>query len=332
MDYASLLTDIKNKKFEAIYILQGEEPYFIDRISDSIQELALEEHERDFNQTIVYGKDIDADTLMNQAKQYPMMAERQLVIVKEAQDLKKFEDLEPYFSKPVATTVLVLCYKYGKIDARKKAFVQAKKNGIVFLSEKIRDYQIVPWISNYVRSQGYTISEKASIMLADHLGVDLSRIVNELDKLQILLEKGTNISEIHIEENIGISKDYNVFELMNAIKMGQSEKAQRIVNYVQHNPKSFSIIQVIAQAFNMFQNLMKIHFLQNKSPDSVASTLRLHPFVAKEFIAATRIFNPKKIAINISVLHEYDLKSKGVGDAGTSDAELLKELIYKLLH
>jgi DNA polymerase III subunit delta len=332
MDYASLLSDIKNKKFEAIYILQGEEPYFIDRISDAIQTMALEDHERDFNQTIVYGKDIDADTLMNQAKQYPMMAERQLVIVKEAQDLKKIEDLEPYFSKPVATTVLVLCYKYGKIDARKKVFVQAKKNGVVFLSEKVRDYQIVPWISNYVKSQGFTISEKASIMLSDHLGVDLSRIVNELDKLQILLEKGTNISEIHIEENIGISKDYNVFELMNAIKMGQSEKAQRIVNYVEHNPKSFSIIQVIAQAFNMFQNLMKIHFLQNKSPDSVASILRLHPFVAKEFITATRIFNPKKIAINISVLHEYDLKSKGVGDAGTSDAELLKELIYKLLH
>ena len=332
MEYASLLKDIKNKDFKSIYILHGDEPYFIDQLTDAILENALEENERDFNQTVVYGKDISADALMNQAKQYPMMAERQVVIVKEGQDFKKFEDLESYFTKPVATTVLVFCYKYGKIDARKKAFVQAKKNGVVFLSEKVKDYQIVSWITAYIKSIGYTISEKAAMMIADNLGSNLSLIVNELDKLQLSIAKGTNISEIHIEENIGVSKDYNVFELMNAIRNEQSEKAQLIINHMEHNPKAFSIIQVIGQAFNMFQNLMKIHFLANKSPETVAQALRLHPFVAKEYIAATRIFNPKKIAVNISVLHEYDLKSKGVGDAGTADSELLKELIYKLLH
>lgn len=332
MDHTLILKDIKAKKFEKIYFLHGDEPYFIDQITKAIVENALEDHERDFNQTILYGKDSEALSIISEAKGYPMMAERRLVVLKEAQDFKDIEGLLPYFENPSDQTIFVINYKYKTYDTRKKSIKAAAKNGLVFKAEKVKDYKLADWIANYVKSLGFGITPKASILLAEFLGNDLSKIVNELQKLDILVEKGTTINEIHIEENIGISKDYNVFELVNAVGVRDVLKANKIVDYFDHNPKATSIMIVIPSLFNHFARLLKIHFLQNKSRESIASALRIHPFVAGELLSGTKIYNPKKIAANIATLHEYDLKSKGIDNSSFSHGELMKELIYRLMH
>ncbi len=332
MDHKLIIQDIKQGKFEKIYFLHGEEAYFIDAITDAIIEHALEEHERDFNQTILYGKDSDALSIISEAKGYPMMAERRLVVLKEAQDFRGLEDLTPYFESPSEQTIFVVNYKYKKYDTRKKSIKAAAKNGIVFKSDKVPEYKLAEWISAFVSSSGYSVTPKASMLIAEFLGNDLSKIVNELDKLQILVEKGTTINEIHIEENIGISKDYNVFELINAISARDITKANKIVDYFDHNPKATSIIVVVSNLFNHFSKLMKIHFLQNKSREAVAQAVRVPPFVAGQLLSSTKIYNPKKIAANIAILHEYDLKSKGVENSSFTHGQLMKELVYQLMH
>ena len=332
MDHKQIIKDVESGKFEKIYFLHGEEALFMDMITDAIVKHALQEHERDFNQTIIYGKEADALSLISEAKGYPMMAERRLVVLKEAQDFRGIEDLLPYFEEPNEQTILVINYKYKKYDSRKKSIKAAAKNGIVFKSEKVKEYRLPDWIKSHVISKGYSISPKASMLLAEFLGNDLSRIVNEIDKLEILVEKGTTINEIHIEENIGISKDYNVFELINAVGARNVEKANRIVDYFDHNPKATSIIVVVSNLFNHYSRLMRIHFLENKSRDSIASALKVHPFVAGELLNSSKIYKPKKIAANIAVLHEYDLKSKGVGNSSFTHGQLMKELVFRLMH
>lgn len=332
MDYKSIIQDIQQKRFKPLYLLHGEEPYYIDLISKAIRENALEEHERDFNQIIVYGKDSDVLSIISEAKGYPMMAERRLVFVREAQELKDIEKLESYCSAPNASTVFVLAYKYGKLDSRKKLFKEITKNGLVFLSDKIKEYQLTDWINAYLRTTEYSITPKASALLADFLGNDLSKITNELDKLSLLLQKGTTINEVHIEENIGISKDYNVFELVNAMAIRDVPKALRIVNYFSHNPKSAPLVMLVSNLFNFYVRLMRIHFMPNKAGDYVAAQLRVHPFVAKELTQATKIYPPKMISRNIAFLYEYDLKSKGVNNATFSESDLMKELVFKLMH
>lgn len=304
----------------------------MDLITAAVVKHALQDHERDFNQTILYGKDADVLSLISELKGYPMMSERRLVVLKEAQDFKAMEDLVSYFESPSSQTVFVINYKYKTYDTRKKSMKSVAKNGLVFKSEKIKEYRLPDWIKEKVVSMGYSISPKACMLLAEFLGNDLSRIVNELDKLQILVEKGTTINEIHIEENIGISKDYNVFELINAIGARNVEKANRIVDYFDHNPKATSIIVVISNLFNHFSRLMRIHFIENKSRESIAASLKIHPYVAGELVNSSKIYNPKKIAANIAVLHEYDLKSKGVGNSSFTDGQLMKELIFRLMH
>ncbi|MGV3631518.1 MAG: DNA polymerase III subunit delta [Bacteroidota bacterium] len=335
MDYSSLIKEIKTRKFKPVYLLHGEEPYYIDLISKTIEEEALEDHERDFNQTIVYGKDADVIALIGEARNFPMMSERRLVIVREAQDIKDkdLELLETYFLDVNPSTVLVLAYKYKKLDSRKKLYKEIARNGEVFLSEKVRDYKLVDWINTYLRTTSYSITPKAATLLVDFLGNDLSKITNELDKLTILIQAGTTINEVHIEENIGISKDFNITELVSAIQVGDVPKAFRIVNYFAHNPKSGPLVVVVAQSFNLFVKLMRIHFLENRSPEAIASEIRVHPFFVKDYINASKLYPPKRIAKNISVLHEYDLKSKGVGSTGdVTDGELMKEMVFKLLH
>ena len=332
MDYSVIIKDIEAKIFEKIYFLHGEEAYFIDAITDAIIKNALEEHERDFNQTILYGKDSDALSIISDAKSYPMMAERRLVVLKEAQDFKDIEDLLPYFEAPNAQTIFVINYKYKTYDTRKKGVKAAAKHGLVFKSEKVPEYKLVEWISAFVKKSGYGITPKASMLIAEFLGSDISKISNELEKLHLLVEKGTTINEIHIEENIGISKDYNVFELTNAISLRDVTKANKIVDYFDHNPKAVSIIQVVSNLFNHFSKLMKIHFLQNKSRESVAVAIKVPPFVAGQLLSATKIYNPKKIAANIAILHEYDLKSKGIDNSSFTHGQLMKELIYRLMH
>lgn len=332
MDHKQIIKDVEGGKFEKIYFLHGEEPLFMDMITNAIVKHALEEHERDFNQTIIYGKEADALSLISAARGYPMMSERRLVVLKEAQDFRGIEDLLPYFEEPNDQTVLVINYKYKKYDSRKKSMKAAAKSGLVFKSEKVKEYRLPDWIKTHVISQGYSISPKASMLLAEFLGNDLSRIVNEIDKLGILVEKGTTINEIHIEENIGISKDYNVFELINAVGARDVHKANRIVDYFDHNPKATSIIMVVSNLFNHYSRLMRIHFLQNKSRESVAAALKVHPFVAGELVNSSKIYKPKKIAANIAVLHEYDLKSKGVGNSSFTPGQLMKELVFRLMH
>ncbi len=332
MDYKLVIEQINQGNFEKVYFLHGEEPYFIDAITDAIVEHALEEHERDFNQTVVYGKDTEVQSLISTLREYPMMSERRIVILKEAQDLKKIEELEGYMESPSDTTIFVINYKYKSYDSRKKIMKSAAQNGIVYKSDKIPEYKLEQWISGYVKEKGFGITPKASILLAEFLGNDISKIVNELDKLEILVEKGTVINDVHIEENIGISKDYNMYELVNAISERDIHKANVIVDYFAHNPKAGSIIPITANIYSHFERLMRIHFLDNKSKEVIASTLKVHPFVAGKLLNSAKIYKPKKIATNIAILHEYDLKAKGVGDSSSTDGQLMKEMIYRLMH
>jgi len=332
MDHKAIIKSIKERNFERIYFLHGEEPFYIDLITNAIIEYALEENEKDFNQSIFYGKDSDVQAIIADAKGFPMMASRRVVIIKEAQDLKKIEELESYFNNASDQTVFVVNYKYKKFDSRKKVFKAASKNGIVFQSAKIPEYKLLDWINMFVKEKGFAIKPKAAMLLMEFLGNDLSKISKELEKLEILIEKGTTINEKHIEENIGISKDYNSFELVNAIGIRDVTKANKIVDYFNHNPKATPLIVVISNLFNHFQKLMKIHFLENKSREGLASVLRVPPFVVGELQKSARIYNPKKIAANIAILHEYDLKAKGIGNASAKDGELLKEMIYRLMH
>ena len=332
MDHKLLLKEIRNKKFEKIYFLHGEEPYFIDVLTKAIQENALEESERDFNQSILYGKDAELLSLVSELKSYPMMAERRLVILKEAQDFKALELLESYLENPVTTTIFVVCYKYKTFDARKKTLKNALKNGVVFKSEKVKEYQLAEWLQQNVKATGYEMTSKACMLMIESLGNDLGRIVKELEKLAVLIEKGTIINENHIEENIGISKDYNVFELTNAVANKDNLKALKIVDYFEHNPKAGELVFVISNLFKFFSQIMRSHFLPNKSREAVAQALGVHPFVAGELTNAKNKYDPRKIASNIALIHEYDLKSKGVGNTSATQGELMRELVYQLIH
>jgi DNA polymerase-3 subunit delta len=333
MDHLQLIKEIRSGQFRKIYFLHGEEPFFIDEISNAVIEGALQEHERDFNQSIIYGKDADPRSLIAELNGYPMMAQRRLVVLREAQEFdKKMEELAPYFNSPLDSTIFVVCFKYKNYDSRKKLVKLAEKQGIVFKSEKIKEYALGDWILKYVKTKGYGLSSKACSLLVEFLGNDLGRIVNEVEKLTIILEQGTTINEVHIEENIGISKDYNVFELTNALAARDVFKANRIVKYFEHNPKAANIVVVIPQIFRLFSQLLRIHFLPNKSAEAVASGLKVHPFVAKELLHASKQFDPRKIASNIAILQEYDLKAKGVGNSSASHAELMRELIFRMLH
>ncbi len=332
MDNKLLLKEIRNKKFEKIYFLHGEEPYFIDVLTKAIQDNALEESERDFNQSILYGKDAEVLSLISELKSYPMMAERRLVILKEAQYFKAIEQLESYLENPSNSTIFVICYKYKTFDARKKTLKNALKNGVVFKSEKVKEYQLAEWIQQYIKTTGYELTSKACMLLIESLGNDLGRIVKELEKLAVLIEKGTIINENHIEENIGISKDYNVFELTNAVANKDNLKALKIVDYFDHNPKAADLVFVISNLFKFFSQIMRIHFLPNKSREAVAQALGVHPFVAGELTNAKNKYDPRKIAANIALIHEYDLKSKGVGNTSTTQGELMREMVYQLIH
>lgn len=332
MDHKLLLKEIRNKKFEKIYFLHGEEPYFIDVLTKAIQDNALEESERDFNQSILYGKDAEVLSLISELKSYPMMAERRLVILKEAQYFKAIEQLESYLENPANSTIFVICYKYKTFDARKKTLKNALKNGVVFKSEKVKEYQLAEWIQQYIKTTGYELTSKACMLLIESLGNDLGRIVKELEKLAVLIEKGTIINENHIEENIGISKDYNVFELTNAVANKDNLKALKIVDYFEHNPKAADLVFVISNLFKFFSQIMRIHFLPNKSREAVAKALGVHPFVAGELTNAKNKYEPRKIAANIALIHEYDLKSKGVGNTSATQGELMREMVYQLIH
>lgn len=332
MEFNALLKDIQAKKFSPLYVLHGEEAYFIDRISDEIIENAVDESEKDFNLMVLYGRDVDVATVMSEARSFPFMGERKVVVIKEAQDLKDIYELEKLLPNLVPTNIFVLCYKYKALDGKRKFTKDASKYGVVFKSEKVKDYKLTDWITAYVKSTGFDITPKAASILGEFLGNDLSRIVNELKKLEIVLELGTRISDVHIEENIGISKDYNIFELTNAVAVKDFYKVFQIADYFEQNPKDHSIIIVIPSLYKLFTNMMRVHFASVKTKENIASVAGVHPFVAQELIRNSVNFPPKMLARNVEVLHNYDLKSKGVGNSSTSDGQLLKEMLFQLLY
>ena len=332
MNANDIIKQFKDKTPKPLYLLHGDEGFYIDEIIEGAEKYLLEEHERDFNLTIVYGKDVNINHLQEQVKRYPMMAERQLVIVKEAQYVRSWEALESYFDQPSPTTVLIIAHKHKKVDARKKWFKSIKKNGIVYESKQLYENQIGDWIIGNLKTKGYSINPKATMLLVEFLGTDLGKIVKELEKLAIVLEKGTEINEVHIEENIGISKDYNVFELTNALGSRDILKANKIINYFEQNPKAAPITALIPLLFSFHERLMKAHFSKANDVKELMSKLKMSYPAAKETLQAKRIYNVKKLAENIAILQQYDLKSKGIDRGPGTDADLLRELIYLLMH
>jgi len=330
--YEQVLTDLKGKRYKPVYLLMGEEPYYIDLLSDYIQNNVLDEMEKEFNLTVMYGKEVDMATVINAAKRFPMMAPYQVIIVKEAQHIKDYDLLSFYLKQPLTSTLLVLCYKYGTIDKRKKVVSEIDKTGVLYQSDSLRDYQVQPWIKNYVKSKGLAIDEKATALLAEFLGTDLSRIVGELDKLVITKPANSNqITSELIEKNIGISKEYNNYELQNAVMKHDISKINRIVWYFGKSPKNNPLILTVSVLFSLYNNLLLYHYTSNKTDANVAARLGINPFFVKDYKTAATYYNAWKCMQNIALLREYDAKSKGIGSK-EPEHELLKELIFKLVH
>jgi len=328
----NIVLDIKNGNIKPIYFLMGEEPYYIDKISDYIEENILDEAEKGFNQQVMYGRDASIEDIVSSAKRYPMMAERQVLIVKEAQDLSRnIEKLVSYAENPQPTTVLVLNYKYKKLDKRKKLHKAIAKSGLIYESKKLYENQVSDWIRRVLSGKKYQIEPKAAQMLVEFLGTDLSKISNELDKLMIILPKETIINDKHIEDNIGISKDFNNFELRKAVGSKNIVKSNRIINYFTENPKNNPLVMTISLLNSFFTQLLLFHGLQDKSKNSVAKTLGVNPYFVDEYFLAARNYPMRKVAQVIAFLRDADLKSKGVGGS-QSQKDILKELLFKILH
>jgi len=331
--YEQIISDLKNRIFKPVYFLAGEEPYYIDLITEYIQEKVLPEAEKAFNQIILYGDDTNIAAIIDTARRFPMMASHQVLIIKEAQTLKKLDDLIIYLEKPLLSTILVFSYKYKTIDKRTKLFKILESHGVYFESARIRDYLIPAWIERYLMIKGIKTEPSASAMLTEYLGTDLHKIVNELEKLIITLPAGKPvITTTLIEKNIGISKDYNNFELQKAIGEKNVLKANMIVHYFADNPKDNPITLSIASLFGFFSKLLTFHYLTDKTKNNVASVLKVNPFFVKEYENSASKYNVSKTVQIISLLRTYDLKSKGYGDPGTDPGDLFKELVFRILH
>ena len=329
-----ILKELRSKHYRPIYYLMGEESYYIDLISDYIMENVLTETEKEFNLTVVYGADVDIATIINAAKRYPMMSEYQVVIVKEAQAVRNMDELSYYLQKPLNSTILVICHKHGVLDRRKKLAAEIEKKGILFESKKIKETQLPLFITSYMKRKGIDIDPKATAMLADFVGNDLNRLTGELEKLIITLSKGlTRITPEQIEKNIGISKDYNNFELRNALVEKDVLKANRIVKYFEENPKTNPIQMTLSLLFGFFSNLMLAYYAPEKSEQGIASFLGLKsPWQSREYINAMRRYSGVKTMQIIGEIRYADARSKGVNNPSLSDGKILQELIFKILH
>ncbi len=327
-----IVTDIRNGKISPVYFLFGEEPYYIDKISEYIEKSILTEEERGFNQMVLYGKEVTVEDIVGNAKRYPMMADRQVIIVKEAQHLSRtIDNLSLYVDNPQPSTVLVLCYKYSKLDKRKKLYKSVQKGGVLFESKKLYENQVADWIRKVLQGKGYQIAPKAAILLVEFLGTDLSRIDKELEKLQLVVPKEKEITPSDIEEHIGISKDFNNFELKKAIGERNVVKATQIILYFAQNSKDNPFVLTISLLHSFFSQLLQYHGLSDHSPKNVASALRINPYFVNEFHTAAKNYPMKKVSHIISQLREMDLKGKGVGANNMSDSDLLKELLVKII-
>ena len=294
----------------------------------------LNDLEKEFNQTIVYGKDINVPTLISYAKRFPMMANYQVIIVKEAQDLDKIEELASYYEHPLDSTILVLCLKYEKVDRRKTVFKTVEKIGVLYESARLYDDKIPTWIADYLKKRSYSISLKAALLLTEFLGNDLSKIVNEVSKLIINVPAGQEITEDYIEKNIGISKDFNIFELQKALGKKDVLKSNQIILHFAANPRENPLVKIIPMLYNYFSKILMYHYLPDKSRNSVAAALSVNPFFVQDYQYAAGNYSASKLFSVISILREYDMKSKGVDSNGTSfpDGELMKEMVFRILH
>lgn len=332
-EVAKIVNEIKAGNIKPIYFFMGEEPYYIDRLTEYIEGNILSEEEKGFNQMVLYGKDVSIEDVISNAKRYPMMAERQVVIVKEAQELSRtIEKLESYAENPQPTTVLVFAYKYKTLDKRKKVTKLLEKKGVVYESKKMYDNQVGEWIKRVLSGKNYNIEPKAAAMLVEFLGNDLSKISNELDKLTIILPAGSTITPKIIEDNIGISKDYNVFEFRKAIGERDQLKAYKIADYFAQNPKDNPLVMTTGLVFGFFSQLLLYHGLKDKSPGNVAKTLKVNPYFVKDYDIALRNYPMKKVSGIVGTLRDIDVKSKGVGANAIPQGDLLKEMLVKIFN
>jgi DNA polymerase-3 subunit delta len=335
--FDTILSDLRQKKYYPIYFLMGQEPFFIDKISDYIEQNVLAEEEKDMNLKVLYGKDTKLEQVIMEAKQFPFMADYRVVILKEAQNLdkseKQLEKLEFYTQNIPKNTILVICYKFKVADRRKKYIKDVENNGVLFSSATLYDNRVPVWIINYCKNLSLQIDEGAADMLAKHIGNDLSRITTEIDKLLILLPKGTKtITTEIIEKNVGISKSFNNFELTKALGQKEILLANRIVAYFGQNPKDFAIQVTLATMFNYFVNLLHYQLLENKSQAYVAAVLGINPYFVSEYAVAARFYPTPKLREIIHQIRIADAKSKGFGAVSPTSEYILKELVFKILH
>ena len=330
-DFNKIMTQLQKKQYSPVYLLYGMEAYFIDKITDYITENVLSEAEKSFNQSVFYGRDITIGQILETAKRYPMMSEKQVVIIKEAQDLKNFEDLASYMEKPVSSTVLVIAYKYKKPDGRKKTVKNIKKTGVVFESKTIYESKMQEWVDGYIQQGKRKITPKATMLITDYIGTNLSLAANEIDKLFITVKEGETVDDETVSKIIGINKDYNDFELTKALGTKDHFKAMRIANYFSHNQKVHSIIVSISILGRFYTQIMLMHFSPGISQNEAARMLGVNPFFVKEYFTAKSNISGAAAAKNIELIRQYDLKSKGVNSGSTPHGELIKELVFKLL-
>jgi len=333
LNFNEIKGNIQLKKFMPVYLFQGEEGYYIDQLTDMLIDTVLDESERDFNQTILYGLETNVGAVINACRRYPMMAERQLVVIKEAQQLKNIDELVHYVNNPLHSTILVINYKYGKLDGRKKLSGEIAKVGIVYESKKLYERDIPDFIINYLRGKQIGIGRQTTQILTDYLGTDLSKIINELDKLIIALAGEKQVTDILVEQNIGISKDFNNYELQKAIAAGDVLKANRIARYFEENQKNNPLIMTLNVLFGFFSNLMICHYEKDKSKTHLMATLGMKwDFQIIDYVEAIKRYNPRKTMENIALIREYDARGKGFKNASVPPGQLLIELIYKLMH
>ncbi len=332
--FDAIRKDIQQRRFHPIYLLMGEEGYFIDALTELLVESVLTEEEKDFNLHTFYGIDADVNTIISSARRYPMMAERQLVVIKEAQQLDKLELLEVYAKNPMLSTVLVISYKHGAIDRRKAVVKSIEKIGVLFESKKMYENQIPAFITSWFKEREIGIDVKSAQMLTDHMGNDISKLIPQLQKLEISLDEGgRRITSELIEKNVGISKDYNNFELQKAIIHKDTLTANRIVNHFGMNPKDHPIMVTVIVLFNYFSNLLECFWLPRKDEQSIMSALNIRSsYFARDYLTGVRNYNARKVMDIISDLRTFDARSKGVDNISASHGELLKELVYRIMH
>lgn len=334
MSFEQIKKDIEARKFHPVYLLMGDESYYIDQLTDHFLEKILPESEKDFNQTILYGSESDAASVITMARSFPMMSDYQLIIVKEAQSLKKIEELELYTKNPLSSTILVLNYKNGVLDKRKKLYSSIEKNGVIFESKKIPEYRMPAFVTSYVASKGLGIDPKSAQLLTDFLGNDLSKVTNEIEKLTLSIPASEKrITAELIERNIGISKDFNNYELLKALIEKDILKVNRIAEHFEKNPKNNPYIVTLSVLFNFFSNLMVCYWAKDKSENGIAAELGFkNSYQAKDYVSALKKYNAFKCMDIVSLLRQYDAKGKGVDNSSTSTGELLRELLFKIMH